>query len=73
MDKEYTPGEAKAWLNGYDEAKRMFSTKKEWIRLTNEEISEIREQVSTRERGLIITPEPVFAREIEKALKEKNS
>lgn len=73
MDKEYTPGEAKAWLNGYDEAKRIFLNKKNWISLTNEEISQIREQVSTRDRNLRITPEPIFAREIEKALKEKNT
>ena len=28
MDKEYTPAEAKAWLNGYDEGKKFAS--KDW-------------------------------------------
>ena len=28
VDKEYTPAEAKAWLNGYDEGKKF--TSKDW-------------------------------------------
>jgi hypothetical protein len=39
MDKEYTPAEAKAWLNGYDAGKT--HAKKAWVSLTDEEINQI--------------------------------
>lgn len=39
MDKEYTAGEAKAWLNGYDQGKKFAS--KEWVGLTDEEIRDL--------------------------------
>ena len=35
MDKEYTPAEAKAWLNGYDEGKKFAG--REWVGLTEDE------------------------------------
>ena len=55
MDKEYTPAEAKAWLNGYDEGKKIrtsersiqTSDKKEaesarsWVNLTDAEIADV--------------------------------
>ena len=54
MDKEYTAGEAKAWLNGYDEGKKIrtsersiqISDKKEaesaraWVGLTDDEMAD---------------------------------
>ncbi len=40
MNKEYTSAEAKAWLNGYDEAKAF--AKKEWEELTATEIKILR-------------------------------
>jgi hypothetical protein len=39
VDKEYTAGEAKAWLNGYDQGKKFAS--KEWVNLTDEEINDV--------------------------------
>jgi hypothetical protein len=55
MDKEYTPAEAKAWLSGYDEGKKISTSEKitqtsdtkpeesarAWVKLTDDEINEI--------------------------------
>jgi hypothetical protein len=61
MNKEYTPEEAKAWLNGYDEGKRF--AKKEWVGLTTDEVFELSSSRLTH--GL-------FAGLIEAKLREKN-
>jgi len=55
MDKEYTAGEAKAWLNGYDEGKKICTSERNiqtsdtkpaesaraWVNLTDEEINDV--------------------------------
>ena len=61
MDKEYTPAEAKAWLNGYDAGKSFAS--KEWKELTATEIKLLR-RAATNDRQ--------FAELIQAKLKEKN-
>jgi hypothetical protein len=61
MNKEYTPEEAKAWLNGYDEGKKF--VKKEWVGLTTDEVFELS---STK------LPHGLFAGLIEAKLKAKN-
>jgi hypothetical protein len=78
MDKEYTAGEAKAWLNGYDEGKKIrmsersiqISDKKEaesaraWVGLTDEEYTEL-----WGKKPFLLN----FFRKIEAKLKEKNT
>jgi len=59
VDKEYTPAEAKAWLNGYDEGKKF--AKREWVGLTEEETKALIQKWAG---------ELVF--EVTQALKEKN-
>lgn len=61
MDKEYTPAEAKAWLNGYDAGKAF--AKKEWKELTATEIKILR-NAATNDRQ--------FAELIQAKSKEKN-
>ena len=60
MDKEYTPAEAKAWLNGYDQGKKF--AEKEWVALTDKEIEDCLEMSI---QGT--------CRAIEAKLKEKNT
>ena len=84
MDKEYTAGEAKAWLNGYYEGKKIrtsersiqISDKKEaesaraWVGLTDDEIAQLMFKCD------VIVTGPTqfdFAQAIEAKLKEKNS
>jgi len=62
MDKEYTPAEAKAWINGYGEGKKV--AKKEWVGLTTDEVFELS---STK------LPHGLFAGLIEAKLREKNT
>ena len=62
MDKEYTAGEAKAWLSGYDSGKAF--AKKEWVGLTDEEYTEL-----WGKKPFLLN----FFRKIEAKLKEKNS
>jgi hypothetical protein len=86
VDKEYTAGEAKAWLNGYDEGKKIrmsersiqISDKKEaesaraWVGLTTEEIMEITGVKST-DSDWNVTIVHKWIREIEAKLKERNN
>lgn len=62
MNKEYTPAEAKAWLNGYDAGKAF--AKKEWINLTVQEREKIRDEYGDNPSGLISV--------VQMMLKEKN-
>ena len=61
MDKEYTPAEAKAWLNGYDAGKAF--AKKEWVDLTATEIKILRNAANNDKE---------FATLIQAKSKEKN-
>jgi hypothetical protein len=61
VNKEYTPAEAKAWLNGYDAGKAF--AKKEWKELTATEIKILR-NAATNDRQ--------FAELIQSKSKEKN-
>lgn len=61
MDKEYTPAEAKAWLNGYDAGKAF--AKKEWKELTATEIKILRNAANNDRE---------FATLIQAKSKEKN-
>jgi hypothetical protein len=78
MDKEYTAAEAKAWLNGYDEGKKIRTSER------NIQTSDSKEAESTRawvgltddERYLNDgrTEEEIqYAKAIEAKLKEKNT
>jgi len=81
MDKEYTAGEAKAWLNGYDEGKKIrmsersiqISDKKEaestraWVGLTKEELEFYTEELNLGELGRGVL------RAVDDFLKEKNA
>jgi hypothetical protein len=77
MDKEYTAGEAKAWLNGYDEGKKIRTSERSiqtsdtkpaesaraWVGLTDDE----------RYLNDGRTEEEIeYAKAIEAKLKEKN-
>lgn len=63
MDKEYTPAEAKAWLNGYDAGKAF--AKKEWVGLNPKEITDLAMYCQGENPAF-------FALEVEAKLKEKN-
>ena len=62
MDKEYTPAEAKAWLNGYDAGKAF--VKKEWIDLTATDIKILR-RAANNDRH--------FAELVQEKFKERNA
>jgi hypothetical protein len=82
VDKEYTAGEAKAWLNGYDEGKKIRMSERSiqtsdsqaaesarsWVGLTKEELAEISE---FHFHGALSGRE--FYDDIEAKLKEKNT
>jgi len=79
VDKEYTPAEAKAWLNGYDEGKKIRTSERiiqtsdteptesprAWVGLTDDERDEIREQAHYKFDDI--------SNAIEAKLKEKNT
>ena len=65
MDKEYTPGEAKAWLNGYDAGKAY--AKKEWVGLNEEDLRTIYQFLSTTGASF-----NAIAIAVEAKVKEKN-
>jgi len=67
MDKEYTPGEAKAWLAGYDAGKA--HAKKEWVGLTDAEYEVMAEQYVTN----CYFDTLKYAKAIEAKLKGKNA
>lgn len=67
MNKEYTPAEAKAWLAGYDAGKAF--AKKEWVGLTEHEISAIKAKYGF---GVNIFSFTNAIKELETLLKEKN-
>ena len=79
MDKEYTAGEAKAWLAGYDAGKKNLTSERNiqtsdnketesarpWVGLTDAELGELYHAGWSTNMD--------FARGIERALKEKNT
>ena len=79
MDKEYTAGEAKAWLNGYDEGKKIRTSERSiqtsdikpaesaraWVGLTDKEVVMLAYQSQENECTAI--------RLAEAALKDKNA
>jgi hypothetical protein len=65
MDKEYTPGEAKAWLAGYDAGKAY--AKKEWVGLSEEDLRTIYQFLSTTGASF-----NAIAIAVEAKVKEKN-
>lgn len=71
MNKEYTPAEAKAWLNGYDAGKAF--VKKEWVGLTIEERTDIRRRIQEYTPMDNIKYGEAVQFFTEEALKEKNS
>jgi hypothetical protein len=85
VDKEYTAAEAKAWLNGYDEGKKIrtsersiqISDSKEaesarsWVGLTDDELHALHYELKVQTMGGISTLG--MYRILEQALKEKNN
>jgi len=81
VDKEYTAGEAKAWLNGYDEGKKIHTSEKNlqtsdkketesaraWVGLTSEELEFYTEELNLGELGRGVL------RAVDDFLKEKNA
>ena len=79
MDKEYTPEEAKAWLNGYNEGQKIRTpgtfihisdnqtaeSARPWVGLTDAELGELYHAGWSTNMD--------FARGIERVLKEKNT
>ena len=79
MDKEYTAGEAKAWLNGYDEGKKIRTSERSiqtsdsqaaesaraWVGLTDEELLDLADMAYANDLELLQT--------LQAKLKEKNN
>jgi hypothetical protein len=88
MDKEYTPAEAKAWLNGYDEGKKIRTSERNiqtsdnkdaestraWVGLTDEEVNQMEKDYlwGGKEFNAELGYWAVY-RAIEAKLKEKNT
>ena len=72
MDKEYTAGEAKAWLSGYDSGKAFAG--REWVGLTDVEVSQMEKDClwGGKDFNGNLGYWAVY-RSIEAKLKEKNS
>ena len=87
MDKEYTAAEAKAWLNGYDEGKKIRMSERSiqtsdnkdaesarsWIGLTDEEIADVFGDYMDSLDGREEEDEWGYERALEAKLKEKNT
>jgi hypothetical protein len=79
VDKEYTAGEAKAWLNGYDEGKKIRTSERSiqtsdsqaaesaraWVGLTDEELLDLADMAYANDLELLQT--------LQAKLKEKNN
>lgn len=60
MDKEYTPGEAKAWLAGYDAGKAY--VKKEWSVLTESDINKIIQDSNSIQLAILMTEQVLIGK-----------
>jgi len=80
MDKAYTAGEAKAWLNGYDEGKKIRMSERSIQTSDNKEVESARAWVDlTDDEMLMIYAQPhegfkySLGRMVQALLKEKNT
>ena len=78
MDKEYTAAEAKAWLNGYDEGKKIRTSERSIQTSDNKEAESARSWVGLTDHEVVLLAyqslenECTAIRLAEQALKEKN-